>query len=417
MESQETASTDRISRVIFEHAAKISREENLDALLLLNADLARDLAGADRCTIWLADEDSRELWTRVAHGIQPIRIPMGRGVVGACVAGNRAIVVNDPASDPRFYPEVDGFSGYHTLSLLAVPLHAEGKVIGALQVLNKPGGFSESDVELLGLSATYAAAAIQAQRLRGEAEAARLLYHELEIAREVQQKLFPQNLPPVRGVEYAGVCVPAKFVGGDYYDFLDLSDGLFAFTIGDVSGKGISAAVLMASVQALVRSQLLRAPLPVSSLMTELNKTVFHCSPEDKYTTLFCGMLDHERSTMTYVNAGQVLPMVLRADESKPVFKPIESGFPIGLSEVWEYEEASIDLHSGDVIVCFSDGISDVRNRRDEFWSEAAIQRVLLEHRRSPVERIVESLIRGANEFAAGAEQFDDMTAIAIRVK
>jgi len=416
MGSPEAAGADRISRVIFEHAARISREQDIDALLRLNADLARDLAGADRCTIWLANEESHELWTKVAHGIDPIRIPMGSGIVSACVSGDRPIVVNDPASDPRFYAEVDGFSGYHTLSLLAVPLRAEGKVIGALQVLNKPGGFSESDVELLGLTATYAAAAIQAQRLREEAQAARLFYHELEIARDVQQKLFPQDLPPVRGLEYAGVCVPAKFVGGDYYDFLDLAGGLFAFTIGDVAGKGISAAVLMASVQALVRSQLLRAPLPVSSLMTELNKTVFHCSPEDKYTTLFCGMLDRDRATLTYVNAGQVLPMVLRADESAAIHRPIESGFPIGLSEAWEYEEAVVELHSGDVIVCFSDGISEVRNLREEFWTESEIKRVLRKHRHAPVQTIVESLIQAANEFAVGVEQFDDMTAIAIRV-
>jgi putative methionine-R-sulfoxide reductase with GAF domain len=138
MSSPQPASADRISRVIFEHAARISREQDIDALLRLNADLARDLAGADRCTIWLAEESSRELWTKVAHGIDPIRIPMGSGIVGACVSGDRPIVVNDPSSDSRFYAEVDDFSGYHTQSLIVVPLRAEGKVIGALQVLNKP---------------------------------------------------------------------------------------------------------------------------------------------------------------------------------------------------------------------------------------------------------------------------------------
>jgi phosphoserine phosphatase RsbU/P len=417
MSSPPPASADRISRVIFEHAARISREQDIDALLRLNADLARDLAGADRCTIWLADEASRELWTKVAHGIDPIRIPMGSGIVGACVSGDRPIVVNDPSSDSRFYAEVDGFSGYHTQSLIVVPLRAEGKVIGALQVLNKPDGFSESDVELLGLTASYAAAAIEAQLLRQEAEAARLLYRELEIARDVQQKLFPHDLPPVQGLEYAGVCLPAKFVGGDYYDFLDLPSGQFAFTIGDVAGKGISAAVLMASIQALVRSNLRRAPLPVSSLMTDLNQTVFHCSPEDKYTTLFCGVINPERTMFTYVNAGQVLPMVLRADESEPIHRPSEGGFPIGLWEQWEYDQAEVDLHAGDLIVSFSDGISEARNSRQDFWTEAAIKSVLREHRRSSVPMIVESLIRAANEFGAGVEQFDDMTAIAIRVK
>ena len=119
---------------------------------------------------------------------------------------------------------------------------------------------------------------------------------------------------------------------------------------------------------------------------------------------------------LTYVNAGQVLPMVLRADESAAIHRPIESGFPIGLSEAWEYEEAVVELHSGDVIVCFSDGISEVRNLREEFWTESEIKRVLRKHRHAPVQTIVGSLIQAANEFAVGVEQFDDMTAIAIRV-
>jgi len=417
MPTGETASADRISRVIFEHAARISREQDIDTLLRLNADLARDLVGADRCSIWLTDEPRHELWTKVAHGIDALRIPIGSGIVGACVAAERPIVVNDPASDARFYAGVDGTTGYHTRSLLAVPLHADGKVIGALEVLNKPGGFSQSDIELLGLTASYSAAAIQAQRLRQEAEAARLLYHELEIARDVQQRLFPQELPPVPGLEYAGLCRPAKFVGGDYYDFLDLPGGLFAFTIGDVAGKGISSAVLMASIQALLRTQLLRAPLPVSSVMSELNQAVYRCSTEDKYTTLFCGVLNAARTKLTYANAGQVLPMVIRVDESAPIDRPSEGGFPIGMLDLSQYEQSVVDLSPGDLIVCFSDGLSEARNTRQEFWTDASIKTVLRRHRNAPVQTLVDSLIQAADEFTAGAEQSDDMTVVAIRVK
>src|SRR5271166_132339 len=145
MPSPETGSADRISRVIFEHAARISREQDIDTLLRLNADLARDLVGADRCSIWLTDETKHELWTKVAHGIDALHIPIGSGIVGACVAAEQPIVVNDPASDARFYAGADGTTGYRTSSLLAVPLHADGKVIGALEVLNKPGGFSPGD--------------------------------------------------------------------------------------------------------------------------------------------------------------------------------------------------------------------------------------------------------------------------------
>jgi sigma-B regulation protein RsbU (phosphoserine phosphatase) len=109
--------------------------------------------------------------------------------------------------------------------------------------------------------------------------------------------------------------------------------------------------------------------------------------------------------------------MVLRADESEPIHRPSEGGFPIGLWEQWEYDQAEVDLHPGDLIVSFSDGISETRNSRQEFWTEVAIKSVLRGHRWSSAPMIVESLIRAANEFGAGVEQFDDMTAIAIRVK
>ncbi len=210
---------EQITQVIFEHAAKISREHDLSALIRLNADLARDLVGAARCSVWLKDEISGELVTRVAHGMSEIRIPPGTGIVGSCVATNQPVLVNQAATDERFFRRVDDKSGFVTESVLTVPLCADGKVIGALQVLNKPGGFSDRDVELLGFTAMYSASAIQNERLRQEAENARLMRHELDLARDVQRGLFPQDLQPVAGIEYAGFCRPAKYVGGDYYDF------------------------------------------------------------------------------------------------------------------------------------------------------------------------------------------------------
>ena len=118
-------------------------------------------------------------------------------------------------------------------------------------------------------------------------ESARLVLHELDLAREVQARLLPQETPPVEGIEYAGFCRPARSVGGDYYDFLTLKGDLFSFILGDVSGKGIPAVVLMASIQTLLRSLLMRDPLPVSSVVNELNKAIILCSSESLYSTLF----------------------------------------------------------------------------------------------------------------------------------
>ncbi len=416
MEIREDSRAERISRVIFEHAAKISRERDITELVTLNADLARDLVGGDRCSLWLLDENAQELWTKVAHGLDKIRIPAGQGLVGSCISGNQPILVNDTSSDERFLRRIDNDSGYRTESVLAVPLRADGRVIGALQVLNKPGGFSQEDVELLTFMASYSASEIQAERLRQEAEAARLLRRELDIAREVQGKLLPQEFTRIAGIEHAGFCRSARFVGGDYYDFLELPGGLFGFTLGDVSGKGVPAAVLMASIHMWLRGQLLREPLSVARVVGELNTTVYKSSSEDRYATLFCGAFNPERTSLVYVNAGQIPPIILRAGQSARVDRLICSGFPVGIFPSASYIEGTIELGPGDLVVCFSDGISETVNARNEPLDDEAIEQVIGECRDLPVEEIIQTIVRAVDDYSAGMEQFDDMTVIAMRI-
>jgi sigma-B regulation protein RsbU (phosphoserine phosphatase) len=407
--------TDRITRVIFEYAARIAGAQDPDVLLELNAGLARDLVAADRCSIWLADTDRGELRTKVAHGMPEIRIPVGQGLVGACIETNETLLVNDTSTDPRFAGGVDKESGYVTHSVLVIPLHGSGgKVIGALQALNKPGGFSADDVDLLGLAAAYAASAIEAQRLRQETEASRLLYRELEIARSVQERLLPEHPPVVEGVEWAAFCRPAKFVGGDYYDFIAPPGDSLAFTQGDVCGKGIAAAMLMASLQSLLRSELARAPASLASLMNKFNDAVCRSVLPEGYSTLFCGQIDKQRKRLTYVNAGHVRPLLLRP--SGALERLDVGGVPVGLFKVARYKEGLVDLAPGDVLVCYSDGIGEVTNAAGELWQEAEIEKVLRQSVRSTASDIVEGIVGAAADYAAGAEQADDMTLIVIRI-
>jgi sigma-B regulation protein RsbU (phosphoserine phosphatase) len=411
-----TASNDRISKVIFDYAARIGGAVDPDALLRLNADMARDLVGADRCSIWLVDHKSGELWTKVAHGMPEIRIPAGRGLAGACVAQNEPIVVNDTSNDPRFLGRVDQKSGYVTKSMLVLPLRgSEGGVIGALQVLNKEGGFSDSDVELLGLAASYSANAIETQRLRQEAEASKLLMKELEIARNVQQRLFPQNPPKLESIEFGAYCRPAKFVGGDYYDFTAMpDDGLF-FTLGDVSGKGIAAAVLMASIQAALRTQVVKPPESLAVLMNDFNKAVYSFSTADKYSTLFCGLWHPADRKLTFVNAGGCPPMLLRS-ASGTVERLTEGGCPVGLLGIARYAQAEVTLEPGDVVLCFSDGISEATNIREDIWEEADLEKVLQSVGSQPIQEIIQRVVGAADDFTGEAEQADDMTVVALKV-
>jgi phosphoserine phosphatase RsbU/P len=407
---------DRISRVVFEYAARISTEQNTDSLLQLNAGLARDLVAADRCSIWLVDNQKNELWTKVAHGIDEIRVPFGYGLVGACVSQNETILVNDTSADERFLNRVDKGSGYVTNSIVALPLRAPGgKVIGVLQALNKPGGFTPSDVELLGLAAAYSASAIDAQRLRLDAEAARLFFRELEIARDVQARLFPQNPPKVEGLEYAAFCRPAKFVGGDYYDLIPVTGGLLAFTLGDVSGKGIAAAVLMASIQASLRSHMVRAPQSLAILMNDFNRSVFSSSSSDRYSTLFCALMDVPHRSLTYVNAGHIPPVLLRAGTDQ-IERLQAGGLPVGLLDIVRYAEDTVELGPGDLIVLYSDGLGEATNINDDIWDEAEVDRITLANRDQPVNDIVARLVEAADAFTGIAEQHDDMTLMVIRV-
>ncbi|HYA15866.1 MAG TPA: GAF domain-containing protein, partial [Bryobacteraceae bacterium] len=301
---------EHIARVIFDYAGKIGNVSDTGHFLQVNADMARDLVGADRCSIWLVDTAKRELWTTVAHGLaehglRELRIPMGQGIVGASIQANESIVVNDAQSDPRFLRNAAG--GYVTKSLLVIPLRGPGgAVIGALQAINKPDGFLAEDVELLALAANSVSNALETQRLRNEAEAARLLQKEVEIASSVQRRLLPQNPPKLEGLDYAAFCRPARGVGGDYYDFIPMEDGGLIVTLGDVSGKGIAAAVLMASIQASIRSQTMNPPPSMAKLMEQFNRAVFSFSTADKYSTLFVARLDASRRKLSYVNAGQV---------------------------------------------------------------------------------------------------------------
>ena len=411
--------SERISRVIFNYAARIGQEQDIDALLQLNADMARDLVAAERCSIWLVDHAAGQIHTRVAHGVEQIRVSLGHGLVGVCIAQGEPLVINDAASDSRFLGHVDKTTGFVTQSVLVIPLRsADGAVIGALQALNKKGGFTESDITLLGLAGSYSAAAIETQRLRGEAETARMFMRELEIARDVQARLLPQHPPHLERVERAMFFRPAKLVGGDYYDLIRAPDGGLAFTLGDVSGKGIPAAVFMASMQASLRIPFVQGRQLLTDLIADVNDSAHTSASAGRYSTLFCGLIDSEARTLTYVNAGHCPPMLVRrAQDGKVTVRLLTAGgFPLGLFPGAQYEQEVVGLEPGDLVVCYSDGISEATSAENELWGESQIEKLLEESVGRSPDEVTKRLVEAADNFAAGAEQADDMTILTLRI-
>jgi serine phosphatase RsbU (regulator of sigma subunit) len=414
VEELRDTSAEEITRAIIKHATRISQEQDTGELVRLNADFACELIGADRASLWLIDTATDELWTKLAHGMAPIRIPMGVGIVGACVLENRQLLVNDTSTDPRLFRGIDKSSGYQTKSVLCVPMVFEGRTIGALELLNKPSGFTDSDAGILGLLAHFAAGAIESERMRQEALGAELMRHELNLAHDVQARLLPENPSGVAGLECYGYCRPARSIGGDYYDLLPLADGRFGITLGDVSGKGIPAAVMMASVQTLLRSLLQRECEDLAGVLGNLNDTLYMSTTAERYSTLFCGVISPDRTTLTYVNAGQVLPLLLHADgrlERLP-----GGGVPVALMPEVIYEQSRVTLESGDLLVVVSDGIVEACNRAGDFWEEDEVDRIVVAHGSGSLGELSKALCHAVDCYACGAEQYDDMTILAVRV-
>jgi sigma-B regulation protein RsbU (phosphoserine phosphatase) len=308
-------------------------------------------------------------------------------------------------------------------SELLLPLSLNDKVLGIMSLGPKQSEepFSTGDIRLLDSVAAQTGLALENGRLTEsiKTEVATREKHkrEVEIAREVQERLFPQVYPPVPGLDYAGACRPALGVGGDYYDFILLSKTELGIAIGDVSGKGIPAALLMATLRAFLRGQTTHHLTDLTRVMANLNKLVFESSAPNRYATFFYAEFDSHSRVLRYVNAGHNPPMVFRTTgDARDVLRLDCGGTVVGLMENCSYVQGSVTLETGDVIVAFTDGISEAMDASDEEWGEDRMIDVVWPNRTARAGEVIERLMRAADTFVAGAPQHDDMTLVVMRV-
>lgn len=305
-------------------------------------------------------------------------------------------------------------------SELVLPLSLNEKVLGLLSLGPKRSEepYSKGDIRLLGSVATQAGLALENSRLAAAvaAEVAQRerMNRELEIAREVQERLFPQDLPQYPGIDYAGMCRPALGVGGDYYDFIQLSETEIGIAIGDVSGKGIPAALLMASLRASLRGQTIRREGDLALLMANVNKLLYEGSTSNRYATFFYAEYNAISRSLTYVNAGHNPPLIFRKDH--PLMR-LETGGPVvGLLPSFPYTQATVELQPRDVLIAFTDGISEAMNVSDQEWGEDQLIECVRRAAGCDARQTIAQILAGADDFAAGAKQHDDMTLIVLKV-
>src|SRR5579872_1646078 len=302
---------------------------------------------------------------------------------------------------------------------LLLPLAYKDKLAGVIVLGPKQSEepYAASDVRVLESVATQTGLALENSRLTeaiaSEVAQRERLNRELEIAREVQERLFPQSCPPVNGLDYAGRCRPALGVGGDYYDWLELSDGALGIAIGDVSGKGVPAALLMASLQASLRSQTIAGPTDLAALMSNMNRLIFNATPSNRYATFFYAQYHPTTHRLDYVNAGHNPPMVFRGEQ---VLRLEEGGPVVGLFRPAKYSQAWVHLQRGDVLVLFTDGISEAMNAADEEWDEERLMQSVRACSGRCATEMLDVVMHDADDFAGGAPQHDDMTLMIVKV-
>jgi len=306
---------------------------------------------------------------------------------------------------------------------LLLPLMTKQNLLGIISLGEKrsEAPYSGTDLRLLKSVATQTALALSNAELTSaiavEIGRREKLNREIEIAREVQERLFPQRLPAIAGLDYFGRCRTALGVGGDYYDFLALPDGRLGVALGDVSGKGIAAALTMASLQASLRADALRAGNDIAGLITRVNAMLYDASTEDRYATLFYAQYDPATHRLSYVNAGHCPPILLRSAAKHGTVERLDQagGTVVGLLPECAYEQAEVSLSPGDLLVIYTDGFSEAMNPNLEEWGEPRLIDPIAACNDLPAKNSITKIMQAADTFASGAPQSDDMTLVILR--
>jgi len=266
----------------------------------------------------------------------------------------------------------------------------------------------------LGVMTAIAVLVASLYRLRIQLRASRMELAmkeaELTFAREVQRQLFPRKFPTCQGLEFAATCIPARGISGDYYDVMQFPDGRLSFAIADISGKGISAAILMANLQALLRSQTHTQRSP-SEIASTLNNHLLEVTGESKFATLFYAEWDSCERRVRYVNAGHHPPILTGSARGNRL---TSGGYPIGLFPDTVFEEGEVRLQPGDMMVLYSDGITEAATRKGEEFGEERLEAVIEENSSKPLADIEKRVIDAVGQWS-GREPEDDMTLLIVR--
>jgi len=343
--------------------------------------------------------DVRARWTR---GNEDPNAPLhlSSTVVGRVVEGRESVLVSNVLEDERFSAQ-QSVVALNLRSAMAAPLFDNERVRGILYVDTSQSGVCYAQADLEVLTATANAVAVKLRNISFESE--------LRTAADIQQLMMPKQ-PSVSGYDIAAVCVPARGVGGDYYDFIPARQNL-AVAVGDVSGKGLPAALLMANVHATIRAQT-QIGDAITDRIDRANRLVCETTSYESFVTLFYGELDPASHEFTYCNAGHEHPFLISKSGTRRLGT---NGLALGVIEDFVFAEETVPLAPGDLLVVYSDGVTDTPDSNTEAFGAERLQRVIGKYRSSPADRIARAIIDEVTAHGGGKVQFDDLTVLVLR--
>jgi serine phosphatase RsbU (regulator of sigma subunit) len=386
-------------------------DKALDKLLEIfpQADVAF-LMLKDRATETMAPRASR-----LRAGLDPAEVAIPTTVIKEMARKRQAVLSSAAGEDPRFHATLT-IRRHRIESLMCVPLLYREEVTGLLYVDSRRAGvaFHEDDLALLSWVGKEINLALERARMQRELLHRQRLERDMHLAAELQRSFLPAGPPSVPGCEFALHHAPAAGVGGDFYDFLPLGDGKLGLVIGDVAGKGVSAALLMARLTSDIRYLSLQCPRP-AELLGRLNAKLVASGPRGSFVTMVYGVLDAATRKMTVASAGHLPPLRVMPEAGMVEPFDLPRSFPLGALEQSAYEDVAIELDAGDHVVLYTDGVMDASNAEGEWYGENRLYRVIASAPREP-RAMLDALLADVGSFAAEEGENDDLTVVVFRV-
>ena len=389
----------------------LKAEELSDEILLRSI----SLLDANRGALFLIDKKDKTLKLDSSFGIgeelkDKVKIPLGEGLIGEVAAKGEAV-------RGRGHPQLQ--LPWESDTLLAVPIKMKQQVFGVIFVANKEakGGniieFTPSDERLLSSFANQAAVALENARLYKESLEKERMEKELELAATIQRNLLPLKTPEIEGFDISALNTPCRQVGGDYYDFIALNPDHFGIAIADVSGKGTPAALLVSALHGTLHAYS-EENYSLPQLMSRIARAIYRSSLAEGFITFFYGILDPKKRTLTSVNAGHNYPILLRADDK--IHNLTEGGICLGIMEESTYQQETTTLQKGDILVLYTDGLTEAMNPQEEEFGTERLTEVVYNNRHLPASAIIEAISQQLKSWSRGIPPFDDLTLVLIKV-